>query len=90
MTTRDPSLIKAERLRAVMSMPEYADTIGKWLEESMASSLHEMTHAEPDKFLSHQGAYRALSEIKDQIESTFLAEESALKKEAQRRNQRQE
>lgn len=85
MTTRDPSIVQAERLRVVMSMPEYNDTIGKWLDEAMQQALHDMTYAKPEDFAAHQGAYRALNNIKLQIERTFTTEEAAIKRELAKR-----
>lgn len=86
MTNKDPAILRAERLRAIIQMPEYGDTIGKWLDEACEQALHDMTQAvEPHQFHSAQGAYRALNAFKDQFARVFSAEQSVVDRE-QRKN----
>ena len=77
----DPDIRRAEKLRAIISMPEYGATIGNWLTEAHASALHEMTTAtEPHEFHSAQGAYRLIQSIQEQFERVFIAEKAAVEK----------
>lgn len=77
----DQIKLRAERLRAVTSMPEYQDTIGKWIEDGLAQALHDMTSAkEPQEFHAAQGAYKAITSLKDTIQQVFIKEDAAIKK----------
>lgn len=78
---KDPAILRAEQLRAIMQMPEYGRTIGAWITEAHTAALHDMTTAkEPYEFHTAQGAYKAIQELKDQFDKTFLAEDAAINK----------
>lgn len=79
MNDKNPAILKAERLRAVMNMPEYEITLGAWIQEAHNEALHNMTTAiEPYQFHSAQGAYKAISSLKENIEYVLRAEKVAL------------
>lgn len=79
MSKREPAIVKAERLRAVMSMPEYGSTIGAWISEAETAALHDMTEAkEPHEFHNAQGAYKAVRSIREQFDRVFAAEAAAI------------
>ena len=79
----DLALRNATRLRTVVNMPEYTQTIGAWLNEAHTSALHELTTAtEPHEFHKAQGAYNAIQSIQQQFESVWAAEKAALEKKA--------
>lgn len=81
MTKRDRSVLLAERLRAVTSMPEYEDTIGRWIEDIHQEALHEMSTAKDQvQFHQSQGAYRTITSLIDRIAATFSAEKAAVAK----------
>lgn len=81
MTNQDKAVLEAARLRTVLSMPEYRDTIGKWFEGALMDAFHTLTKAtDINEIHAAQGAYKALSQVKDQIEGTFSREEAVLKK----------
>lgn len=77
MTNIDPAIRRAERLRAVMAMPEYGDTIGTWIQQAHDEALHEMATAPVDGVLRAQGAYHALETLKSQFNLVFDAERAA-------------
>jgi len=78
---RDQAVLRAERLRAVMAMPEYKSTVGAWIEDAKNSALHEMEIAvEPHQFHSAQGAYKAMKGIAEQFERVFAMERAAIAK----------
>lgn len=78
---KDPAVIRAERLRAILAMPEYKSTVGAWIDEEYQSALNSMTTAkEPHEFHPAQGAYKALNSIREQFERVFAAEKAALNK----------
>ena len=81
MTNKDPVILRAERLRAILNMPEYANLIGAWIEEARSSALHSMTNAkEPYEFHSAQGAYKAIESLRDQFNRVFAMEKVAVDK----------
>lgn len=81
MTKKDPAILRAERLRAIISMPEYEATIGGWIKEAYESALHYMTEArEVCEFHQAQGAYKAIEALKSQFETVFQAEKLATSK----------
>jgi hypothetical protein len=78
---KEQAILRAERLRAVMSMPEYKTTVGAWLEDAKSSALHEMEVAvEPHQFHSAQGAYKAMKGILEQFDRVFALEQAAINK----------
>lgn len=81
MTTKEPAIIRAERLRAVMAMPEYEVTIGAWVDEAYKSALHGLTTAkDPNEVYAAQGAYRSVSSLKEQFEQVFRAEQAVIER----------
>lgn len=82
---KDPAIIRAERLRAVLAMPEYSSTIGAWIEEAYQEALHNMTSSkEPYEFHSAQGAYKAVTLIREQFERVFALEKAAREKQTKK------
>lgn len=78
---RDKDILRAERLRAVINMPEYSATIGTWLEQARESALHELMNAkEHHEIHRAQGAVQILESIKDNFDSVFEMESIALNK----------
>lgn len=70
----------AEGLRIVLSMPEYQETLGKWLAEARDDAILSMAEAETDKeFFSSQGKYKVLDHIKQEIDATLHEEVIDLK-----------
>ncbi len=83
---RDQAIIKAERLRVVLSMPEYKDTIGSWLTDAHSQALREMTSAvELHEIHAAQGAYKVLEQLREQIERVFITEDAVLKRESKKK-----
>jgi hypothetical protein len=77
----DPNILRAERLRAVMAMPEYASTFGAWLEEAKAQASHSLSTAvEVHHVHRAQGGYQMIQSILDQIDKVFQLEDSAVEK----------
>lgn len=85
MTKRDPAILRAERLRIIMNMPEYTDTVGAWIEEAHREALHKMTTAkEPHEFHSAQGAYNTMETLRERFNAVFQCERAALTKNEKR------
>jgi hypothetical protein len=81
MTKPDPAILRASRLRALISMPEYKDTVGLWIQQSNDDALHRMTSAkEPHDFYAAQGAYKQIKALIEQFQSVFDREAAALDK----------
>ncbi len=81
MTIKDPAILRAERLRTIINMPEYKDTIGAWITEGRKSALHNMSVAkEPHEFYAAQGEFRAMQQLEDQFERVFAVEKAAVEK----------
>ena len=81
MTKRDPALLRAERLRIILSMPEYKDTIGQWIEDAHNDALHRMSTAkETHDFYTAQGSYLTVKAFMDQFNQVFSRETAALEK----------
>ncbi len=78
MTKQNPQVLRADRLRTLLSMPAFQETVLKWIEDSHAQALHEMSNATVENFQQAQGAYRAMQQLKDQFDSVFEAERRAL------------
>lgn len=79
MTTH-PAILRAMRLRTIVEMPEYKDTIGAWIVRAKDDALYSMTTAtEPHEVHRAQGAYNALIALIDQVEIVFSAERLAAK-----------
>lgn len=62
---------RATRLRSVLAMPEYEDTIGTYIKKAQEQALHELQTATLDSFQKAQGRYQAITELIDQIESVL-------------------
>ena len=78
---RDPTLVRADRLRAIMAMPEYHVTIGAWIEEADRSALHDlMTAKEIHEVHRAQGAVSAMENLKAQFNKVFANEQAILEK----------
>jgi len=86
MTVRpDPRILRAERLRTIIRMPEYEATIGQWLKEAHATVLHNLVKAvEPHDVHRAQGAYSAIQSLMEQFEAVWTAEDAALEKQTKR------
>lgn len=81
MTKQSKAPLLASRLRTVLSMPEYVDTLGAWLSEARQQAVHLMsTSKEPFDFFRAQGSFAAIDAIFQQIDRVYAAEEAALKK----------
>lgn len=81
MTKRDPAILRAESLRAILAMPEYERLLGAWIQEAKNAALHDMTTAkEPYEFHSAQGAYKAMLALVENFERVFVAEQAAVEK----------
>jgi hypothetical protein len=77
----NPAIRRAERLRIIMAMPEYESTIGQWIDEAHKNALHQLTTAiDPREVHQAQGAFKLVTEIKEQFDHVFNAEKSALRK----------
>lgn len=77
----DPRILRAERLRAIMNMPEYHDTLGAWIEEAYRSALHKLSSAvEVHDVHRAQGSYEQISSLRDMFEKVFREEEVAVEK----------
>lgn len=62
-------------------MPEYKELIGNWIEEEHRSALHRLTEAkDPVEIHQSQGAYAAITSLKDQFDKVFAVEKIALEK----------
>ena len=78
---KDPAIVRAERLRAVMAMPEYKQTVEAWILDAFNDALHQMESAkEVYEFHRAQGAYSSLKALKDQFDQVFVAERAALER----------
>ncbi len=75
------ALDRAQKLRIIMEMPEYAQTIGAWLEEAHSSALQGLTSA-VDQHEVHraQGAYRAIQDIREMFAKVFAEEKLAIER----------
>lgn len=79
--TQNFAILRASRLRAIMAMTGYEETINRWIEEALTQALHDMAVAkEPNEMFAAQGAYKAVESIKDQFAGVFSAEKGALNK----------
>ena len=78
-----PEIIRASRLRAVIEMPEYKDTIGKWLQEAKDDALSRIVRldATPENIQAARGSYMAIQQIQDSIDRTLSHADAILKKE---------
>jgi hypothetical protein len=82
---RDPVLVRADRLRAIMAMPEYHVTIGAWIDEAGREVLHSLTSAkEVHEIHRAQGAYSAIENLKAQFAKVFASEQVILEKQHKR------
>lgn len=91
MARRDPAIVRAEKLRMLMSLPEYKETVAAWIEEAHRSALHDMTAAkEPYQFHAAQGAYNAIETIRQQFERVFSSEKAAIAKLEKTRNREEQ
>lgn len=83
---KDRTIPRAERLRSVISMPEYADTVGLWIDEARKQALHDMTSAtELHDFHRAQGAYKAIQDLTSNFEAVFSAEKATILKNEKKR-----
>lgn len=81
MKTNDEALrIRAERLRNLIEMPAYKETVGKWLKEALDDGLHSLKTAQGDEFLRAQGAYIAIESVLNRFEAVFNSARAAKKK----------
>lgn len=86
MPQNDPAILRAEKLRIIQSMPEYKDTIGKFLREAREAALHDMRSAkEPHEFHNSQGAFNAVEALMQQIQKVYDAEQAAIAKREKRK-----
>lgn len=78
---KDPALLRASKLRAIISMPEYSETIGRWIKDLYEAALSDMSVAkEPWTMSVAQGRYSMCKELQENFEKVFLAERAALEK----------
>lgn len=81
MQKQDPAILRAERLRAIMSMPGYRETIGSWIDIFYQESLSSMAEAkDQNEMFTAQGKFQIISAIQQQFLSVFNAEKQALVK----------
>lgn len=76
----DQILRKATQLRLVLALPEYQETIGKWIQNAIDSAQHDLETADAATFQKAQGAMVALKSITDQVNSTLVGADRAQKK----------
>ncbi len=77
-----PEVLRAARLRAVIEMPEYKDTIGKWLLEAKEDALSRIVRldASPEQIQAARGSYMAIQQIQDSIDRTLSHADAKSKK----------
>lgn len=86
MTKKDRFILQAERLRAVMAMPEYEVTIGEWIKEALRAANHALHSAqEPIEIYRAQGMLSAVKGISEQFDRVFDLEKAAHAKAAKRK-----
>lgn len=73
MKPKSDTELDGDRVRLLTSMPEYRDTIGKWLSDETAETLHALRRAKGDELLSLQGRYDALSTLHERIAGAIAA-----------------
>ena len=76
----DQILKRAAQLRLVLSLPEYEQTIGKFINDALEAAQHELEIAEVTNFQRAQGAHAALKSITDQINRTLVGANKAQEK----------
>lgn len=85
---RDPALVRADRLRAITSMPEYYATIGSWIDEGHKEALHNLTSAkEVHEIHRAQGGYAAMNSLKEQFDKVFAMENVILERQSKKTTQ---
>lgn len=73
--------LTAVRLRAVISMPEYQDTISAWIQEGINDAVNKMDIEDDQiKQAKARGQYRALRELQERIESVLARDEAETKR----------
>lgn len=83
----DPNILRAERLRAIMNMPEYHATIGAWLEEAIKEAQHNLASAiEVHEVHRAQGSFTAINSFKDNFDKVFRAEDVAVDRKLKKTN----
>lgn len=88
MTKKDPNILRAERLRAVMNMPEYEVTIGAWLKEAKSEADYQLqTATEPHEIHRAQGKVALIRSIDEQFERVFACEKKSLEKSYKRQKE---
>lgn len=82
----DQVILRAERLRSVMAMPEYEATIGAWIKEGFREAQHNLHVAvEPYQMHRAQGYFSAMQNLQEQIDRVFELEKAAHEKVAKRK-----
>jgi hypothetical protein len=79
MTNRNAAIVRAEKLRAIMAMPEYKELIGTWLNDAATQAIHALTEAtEAHELHRAQGGYQALTALTTQFDQVFAREAAAI------------
>ena len=85
----DPAIRKAEKLRIIMAMPEYAETIGAWIKDLQLDAEHQLKNCkDPNDFRFAQGSCSAMDQLSDRFKLVFDAERSTIEKNNRKENRK--